>query len=77
MKKLETEPIFLFFFFLIKTLIVKGKCQPHKMTKHTQTILRLLPTNCFSVFDRFVGLALKGLTKIHQHFIHMNYFRGR
>ena len=31
------------------------------MVKHTQTIRRLLPTNCLSVFDRFVGLALKRL----------------
>ena len=30
------------------------------MVKHTQTIRRL-PTNYFSVFDHFVGLALKGL----------------
>ena len=35
--------------------------QPHKMIKHTQTIRRLLPTNCLSVFDHFAGLALKGL----------------
>ena len=27
------------------------------MVKHTQTIRRLLPTNCLSVFDHFVGLA--------------------
>ena len=27
--------------------------QPHKMIKHTQA-------NCFSVFDDFVGLHLKG-----------------
>ena len=32
------------------------KSQPHKMVKHTQQ-----PTNCFSMFDRFVGLAFKGL----------------
>ena len=32
------------------------------MVKHIQTIRRLLPTNCLSVFDHFVGLALKGLT---------------
>ena len=32
------------------------------MVKHTQTIRRLLPTNCLSVFDHFVGLALKELT---------------
>ena len=37
------------------------KHKPHKMVKHTQTIRRLLPTNCLSVFDHFVGLALKGL----------------
>ena len=29
------------------------------MVKRTQTIRRLLPTNCLSVFDHFVGLALK------------------
>ena len=28
------------------------------MVKHTQTILRRKPTNCLSVFDHFVGLAL-------------------
>ena len=31
------------------------------MVKHNQTILRFLPTNCLSVFDHFLGLALKGL----------------
>ena len=31
------------------------------MVKHTQTIRCKLPTNCLSVFDHFVGLALKGL----------------
>ena len=31
------------------------------MVKHTQTIRRLLPTNSLSMFDYFVGLALKGL----------------
>ena len=34
------------------------------MVKRTQTIRRLLPTNCLSVFDHFVGVALKGSTKI-------------
>ena len=29
------------------------------MVKHTQTIRRLLPTICLSVFDHFMGLALK------------------
>ena len=33
------------------------------MIKHTQTIRRLLPRNCLSVFDYFVGLALQGLKK--------------
>ena len=40
------------------------KRQSHKIVKHTQTIYRLLPTNCFSACDHFVGLALKGLTFI-------------
>ena len=29
---------------------------------NTQTIRQLLSTNCLSVFDHFIGLALKGLT---------------
>ena len=32
------------------------------MVKQTQRIRRQWPTNCFSVFDYFVGLALKGLS---------------
>ena len=32
------------------------------MVKHAQTVRRLLPTNCLSVFEHFMGLALKGLT---------------
>ena len=39
------------------------KRRTHKMVKHTQTIGQLLPTNCLSEFDNFVGLALKGLTQ--------------
>ena len=35
--------------------------KPDKMVKRTQTIRRLLPTNCLNVFDHFVGLALKSL----------------
>ena len=38
--------------------------QPLKIVKHTQTICRLLPKNCLSVFDHFVGLALKGLITV-------------
>ena len=34
------------------------------MVKQTQTIRRLLPTNCLSVFDHFVGFALEGLMEI-------------
>ena len=41
--------------------ILTFKRQPHKLVKHTQTIRRLLPTNCLSVFDPLVGLTLKGL----------------
>ena len=39
------------------------------MVKHAQTIRRQQPTNCFSVFDHFVGLALKGLTLSLRHYI--------
>ena len=34
------------------------------MVKHTQTIRRLLPTNCLSAFDYFVGLTLEGLNNL-------------
>ena len=34
------------------------------MVKHTQTIRRQKPTNCLSVFDHFVGLALKVLIQL-------------
>ena len=37
------------------------KGQPHTMVKHTETIRRQQLTNCLSVFDHFVGLALKWL----------------
>ena len=30
------------------------------MVKHTQTICQQQPTNCLSVFGRFVGWRLKG-----------------
>ena len=38
------------------------KRQHHKKVKHTQIIPRKQLTNCLSVFDHFVGLALKELT---------------
>ena len=53
------------------------KRQPHRTAKHSQTISRLLPANCLSVFDHFVGLALKGLITVHQHFTYMSCFRGK
>ena len=34
------------------------------MVKHTHAICQLLPTNCLSVFDHFVGLVLKELNLI-------------
>ena len=43
------------------SLLKPFRHQPHNMVKHTQTISRLLPTNCLSVSENFVGLALKGL----------------
>ena len=38
------------------------KLQPYKMVKHSQTIRSQKPTYYLSVFDNFVGLALKGLS---------------
>ena len=38
------------------------------MVKHTQTIRRLLSTNCLRVFDYFVGLAFKGLRNLKNIF---------
>ena len=46
------------------------KRQPHKMVKPTQTIRRLLPTNCLSVFDDFVELVLQGLKARMKHVNH-------
>ena len=45
------------------------KRQPHKIVKHTQIIRRQEPTNCLSVFDHSVGLALKGLNIRLIHFM--------
>ena len=44
--------------------------QPHKMAKFTQTIRRLLPTNCLSVFDQFVVLTLKRSTDYQERALH-------
>ena len=37
------------------------------MVKHTQTVRRQKPTNCLSVFDHFVRLALKELMEKKQN----------
>ena len=39
------------------------KSQNRKMAKHTQTISRLLPTNCSSVFNHFVVFAIKSIVQ--------------
>ena len=43
------------------------------MVKQTQTIRRVLPTNCLSVFDHFVRLVLQGLNvlpDLEGHYFH-------
>ena len=45
---------------------------PTKWTKETQTIRRFLPTNCFSLFDYFVGLPLKGLRERDNYLYQIN-----
>ena len=49
------------------------KPQPHKMVKHSQIIRRLLPTNCLSVIDHFVGLALKELHLVKRFQRYLNF----
>ena len=47
------------------------------MIKNTQTIRQQQPMNCLSVFDHFVGLAVKGLNSIFLKtgkFRHINLF---
>ena len=56
---LEVLLVCFVFFLVCKTVLFKL----HKMVKPPQTVRRLLPSNCFSMFDHFVGLALKGLSK--------------
>ena len=43
----------------LSKILLTLKRQHHKMVKNTQML-----TNCLSVFDHFVGLALKELTKL-------------
>ena len=40
------------------------------MVKRTQILCQQKPKNCLSVFDHFVGLALKGLNLIHLDITH-------
>ena len=51
------------------------------MVNHIQTIRRQKPRNCLSMFDHFIGLALKGLTtnsifleNIYGKLLHINGF---
>ena len=46
------------------------KRQHHKMVRHTQTIRSLFRTYCLSVFDNFLGLALKGLNLFRRNRAH-------
>ena len=36
------------------------------MVKYTQTIRRQQPANCLNKFDHFVGLELKGFSKVQR-----------
>ena len=40
------------------------------MVRHTQKFFRLVPRNCLSVFDHFVGLPLKGFREQIVHVPH-------
>ena len=53
---------FFLYQFVSRSVVIKPlSANPHKVVKHTQTILRLLATNHLSVLDHFPGLALKEL----------------
>ena len=45
------------FLFVKSRISLSGPENDQKMTKYTQTIRWLLPTNFLSMFDHFVGLA--------------------
>ena len=42
---------------------------PTKLSNTLKQFVGKLPTNCLSAFGHFVGLALKGLTKIVEVFV--------
>ena len=53
------------FFYLstnFSTISVSASAIPTKWSNTLKQFVGKFPTNCLSVFDRFVGLALKGLT---------------
>ena len=57
-----SKKTFDFFFCLIYNFVLITLETPTPF-KHIQTIRRLLPTNCLSVFDHFVRLVLKWLNR--------------
>ena len=48
-------------FFFVKIYIIPLSANPTKWSNTLKQSVGNLPTNCLSVFDHFVGLALKGL----------------
>ena len=56
-----TCPILCLILLFVGGTLQLSRCQHYKMVKNTQTIRRLLPMNCLSVFDHFVRLALEGI----------------
>ena len=49
------------------TLLNPLSANPTKWSNTLKQFVELLPTDCLSVFDHFLGLALKGLTSIQRH----------
>ena len=47
---------------IIKGIVNPLSANPTKWSNTLKKFVVKLPTNCLSVFDDFVGLALKGLT---------------
>ena len=68
----------MFFFFFFNSILASNcsqpfNRQPHKMVKHTQAICLLTVNEFLSVFDHFVGLALKRLIEIYSFAHHMTH----
>ena len=57
----RTAMLYLFFSMAKKNDFYLFMRHLHNMVQHTQTTSRQQPTNCLSVLDHFVGLALQGL----------------